>query len=651
MKVVAPPKADPQERLESWKEIASFLGKGIRTVQRWERTEDLPVRRHLHERGGTVYAYKTEILEWYRSRESRLTGAAERGAESATGPVPDRHRLYFIAAPVLAATVILAVLLWPRRLPFDGLTSPFLSVAGRASQSVISPDGSQVAFVWNAEREFGNLDLYMKGVAGGPPRRLTDDPNNEHSPAWSADGCRLAFLRDNDGIFLFAPPQGGPPRRLLGQSPGAVYGVGLAWSADGKHLFFSEKRDAGAPLSIFRLSGAAVERVTAPPEPPGDMYPALSPDGQSLAFVRQSRSLAADIFLLRLRSGREPARITSIAGWIAGLAWLPDGGSIIFSSDHAGGRRLWLVRLGWRGWRMAPQPLALAGEDAYQPSVARDNERLVYSRRYWSVGIWRVDLANPSAAASPVKLIASAREDLDPAWSPDGSRIAFVSTRTGHTEIWVSRSDGSGAVQLTSFRGPLTNGPAWSPGGDSIAFSSGSSVYAIAAGGGAARKLTPEGMRGLQSAWSHDGREIYFASDQSGRDQIWAVPREGGTPRQLTSGGGTQPRPSADGRFVYFRRGGLWRISTLGGAEQQVVPGPAGSFAVGARGIYFDRGSGDYVAPEVYFHDFAGGRTSLLARFQGCKSAGLALSSNGRSLLVPLTDRQSSELIIAHGRP
>lgn len=188
MKVVAPPKADPQERLESWKEIASFLGKGIRTVQRWERTEDLPVRRHLHERGGTVYAYKTEILEWYRSRESRLTGAAERGAESATGPVPDRHRLYFIAAPVLAATVILAVLLWPRRLPFDGLTSPFLTVAGRASQSVISPDGSQVAFVWNAEREFGNLDLYMKGVAGGPPRRLTDDPNNEHSPAWSADG-------------------------------------------------------------------------------------------------------------------------------------------------------------------------------------------------------------------------------------------------------------------------------------------------------------------------------------------------------------------------------------------------------------------------------------------------------------------------------
>jgi hypothetical protein len=57
------------DRLDSWKEIAVYLGRGVRTVQRWEREEALPVRRHAHSRQASVYAFRSEIDHWRRGRE------------------------------------------------------------------------------------------------------------------------------------------------------------------------------------------------------------------------------------------------------------------------------------------------------------------------------------------------------------------------------------------------------------------------------------------------------------------------------------------------------------------------------------------------------------------------------------------------------
>jgi Tol biopolymer transport system component len=654
-----------QERLESWKEIAAFLGKGVRTVQRWERTEELPVRRHVHERGGTVYAYKSEILDWYRSRQTRLEGEAD--VEAAAGDVSPASRPKEprprVATPtriglgllLLAFVVAVAVVMWPRPRPFAGLATPLLSVVGRASQSVLSPDGRRVAFVWNGEREFGNLDLYVKDTASGPPVRLTDHPNNEHSPAWSADGMSLAFLRDKEGVFVMAA-QGRKLERIIAQAAGAVYGVGLAWSADGRHLYYSERVQAAEPLRIFRvaIAGGSVERVTNPTDGAGDMYPSLAPNSHQLAFIRQARSLAADVYVVDLgssgRAAKQARRLTSIGSRIAGLDWLPQGDGLVFSSDQSGGRRLWL----WRsGWRTRVEPLALAGEEAFQPSIARRGGVLVYSRRYWPTGIWRIDIGG-DAPASPVKLIASVREDTEPACSPDGSRAAFVSNRTGSTEIWTSRADGTHATQLTTFGGPPTHGPVWSPDGRQIAFHSGpersSSVFVIPAEGGAPRRITPPGMHSVQPSWSPDGRVIFFTSNQSGRDQIWRIALDGAGLRQITDAGGVQPQLSQDGRWIYFKRDGLWRIPVGGGGEVSVLDGPVGTYAISQRGIYFDRGFGDYSKPEIHILDFETNKQKLVMRFERRKAAGLSISADGGSLLVPLNDRQSSELVLVRSR-
>ncbi|MGH9631280.1 MAG: hypothetical protein ACRD7E_23490, partial [Bryobacteraceae bacterium] len=631
---------------------------------RWEHTEDLPVRRHVHERGGTVYAYKSEVLDWYRSRQSRLE-AQQTVEEHVQTPAPDpvrpvrawTHSALVGLVVASAVALLVAALLQIRSRPFVRQSETLLSVVGRASQAVPSPTGERVIFAWNGHHDAGNLDLYIKDVQGGAPERLTSHVNNEHSPSWSADGKRIAFLRDNQGVFVSQPGQSAPAKVIAIQKPGAVYGVGSSWSADGKFFYYSEF-SRGSPLEIFKLDMTTyrVERLTNPSEGQGDMYPSLSADGQDLAFIRHTRSLASFLYVLRLdakgRPSGVPQRLTSENSRIAGLDWMPGNDGVVFSSDHSGRRRLWMLRRSWSGWKQKPEPLTLMGEEAFQPRVAKASPAMVYSRRYWPTAIWRIDLDNGGVAAGPpVKLAASAREDMEPALSPDGKRIAFISTRTGHTELWTCAADGADALQLTNFGGPLTHRPAWSPDSRRIAFHAGpersSSIFLVAASGGSPHRITPEAMHATHPTWSHDGRRIYFTSNQGGFDRIWSIVLESGALAPLTEASGTQAHASPDGRWIYFRREGIWRIPQQDGAEEKVIPAPVGTFAVAADRIYFDRGFGDYAKPEVYVHDLRTGQTRLVARFEARKTAGISVSQDGRSLLLALNDRQSSEIVLA----
>jgi len=64
------------DRLDSWKEIAAYLRRSVRSVQRWERTEGLPVLRHQHAKGATVYAYRHEVDQWWEEGRTILHNAA-----------------------------------------------------------------------------------------------------------------------------------------------------------------------------------------------------------------------------------------------------------------------------------------------------------------------------------------------------------------------------------------------------------------------------------------------------------------------------------------------------------------------------------------------------------------------------------------------
>ena len=92
-----PSKASPDDRLDSWKEIAAFLKRGVRTVQRWERTEALPVHRHQHAKLGSVYALRSEVAAWWESRGTQLADAPAAASsarlDAAVGGASRRSRL------------------------------------------------------------------------------------------------------------------------------------------------------------------------------------------------------------------------------------------------------------------------------------------------------------------------------------------------------------------------------------------------------------------------------------------------------------------------------------------------------------------------------------------------------------------------------
>ena len=82
-----PSVSPPEDRLDSWKEIAGYLNRDVTTVQRWEKREKMPVHRHVHDRMGSVYASRVELDAWARSRNLQATPENENNAPSSNPQV------------------------------------------------------------------------------------------------------------------------------------------------------------------------------------------------------------------------------------------------------------------------------------------------------------------------------------------------------------------------------------------------------------------------------------------------------------------------------------------------------------------------------------------------------------------------------------
>ena len=101
------------------------------------------------------------------------------------------------------------------------------------------------------------------------------------------------------------------------------------------------------------------------------------------------------------------------------------------------------------------------------------NNSLAYVQATLTANIWKLELSDAThVVGEPVKLISSTRQQAAPSYSPDGSRIAFQSDRSGSWEIWTCARDGSDLAQLTHFAGALAGTPRWSPDGKQILFDS-----------------------------------------------------------------------------------------------------------------------------------------------------------------------------------
>jgi len=257
-------------------------------------------------------------------------------------------------------------------------------------------------------------------------------------------------------------------------------------------------------------------------------------------------------------------------------------------------------------------------------------------------------------AREPVNLISSTHTQHSPQYSPDCERVVFCSNRSGAPEIWVSGSDASNPVQLTSLGATVTGSPRWSPDGQRIVFDSNVEgqyeIYVIDASGGRPQRLTTHPATDAMASYSRDGRRIYFASNRTGRTEIWKIPAEGGQPVQVTRNGGYVAFESSDGMFIYFAKNqfasSLYKIPVGGDSETVVLKSMIGNaFAVANKRIYFEqlnRGG----PTSIQFLNLATGNIGAIATIRPNASWGMSVSPDEHELLYAQFDHTGSDLML-----
>lgn len=172
--------------------------------------------------------------------------------------------------------------------------------------------------------------------------------------------------------------------------------------------------------------------------------------------------------------------------------------------------------------------------------------------------------------------------DWSPAVSPDGRRIALMSSRSGSHEVWIMRSDGTSARQVTHAN-ELSEYPTWSPDGTTLAYGANRSgnfeIARIAAdGSGEEEILTDDPSRDQWPAWSPDGEWIAFMSDRDGKEDVFVMRPDGTDQQNVTSTPDlfeTHPAWTADGRLTYYQHaeGPVHvRVDPLGDGKSYTLP-------------------------------------------------------------------------------
>ena len=590
-------------------------------------------------------------------------------------PIPStRRRLgIFIAAAALLAALGLAYYFRPSHrsglAPSPPAPVPLTAFPGFEANPSLSPNGDQVAFTWNGEGQ-DNFDIYVSTVArhSGAPLRLTTGPADEVAPSWSPDASKIAFVRHlgADRGELLVMPAGGGPEHKLGEIRSRELElmrlISTAWSPHGEYVSVSHRDPADAAEGIYLFSVTGRKRRLTPAAPKGyhgDYMPAFSPDGSFLAFCRLAGFSTSEIELLPLGQNLVPLgplrTITSDRRWAVNPAWIGNGTSLLHVfSEHPTTRRV-VRAIHISGSQARTQTVSFVDEPA---EIAVAGAHLVYARRSEDTNIWRARIPGPGQPpATPERFIFSTRSDDKPSYSPDGSRIAFVSKRSGSDEIWVAGANGGNPVQMTHFGGPLVGAMNWSPDGQWIIFHARprgqADIFVIPAAGGSTVRLTTDDADDVMPSFSRDGRFIYFSSRRSGDHAIWKMPASGGAATQLTGSRGTKPVESFDGKTIYYHTwpepNAIFGVPVHGGdpvmVESRIHAFPIG-FAITGDGLYYPAPPHSGKHRFIRFLRFSTGQDFPVAVAERPFYLGMSVSPDGRFVAFDQLDESGSDLML-----
>ncbi len=659
--------------------IETVPRRGYRFVAHVKEWEDVsPAVVLIKEKTSTSVTYEEEIenepeLNCNEINERLMThsGDAKRLLslrDTPSGAHANRARIWLGLSLMAAVLGILVLIFWPRnaKIRFANVKLTRFTTTGNALRAAISPDGKYIAYVadepprksvwlrqvttgrdlqivppepieWIYGLTFshdGNYLYYvtqqMNHVAilyrvpsiGGPATSLLEDVD---SPVTlSRDDNQLAFIRGSAGATsviiansdgsgthgLFSskradsfnvgstwtmPPAWSPDGKLIACQIGVtepegvyqtVWGIQTAdgsvksltserwdslgridWVADGSGVIVTgavRGSDSGKQVWLIDYPDGRVRQITNDLSDYGDLT--VTGDGRTLVAIQVERK--ANVWLAALENPDSTRQITfTNYDGLAGLTWTPDG-KLIYTVAAGAEQNLWLTDL----TRTTRIQLTTHAGINQQPAVTPDGRYLVFvSNRTGFQHLWRMDLdgRHPQELTHGVG-------DVEPSFTPDGKWIIYRSVVSGRSHLFRISIDGGEPVTLQSSdeslrSGEIGNEASVSPDGKLIALvyraepDRPNKIAIMPIAGGEVRVLCDLPSHYGHLRWTTDGQAIAYADKQNGKGNIWLQPIDGGAARQSTHW-------KADPIFSFdWSRDGRWVAYATGMVTSDVV--------------------------------------------------------------------------------
>jgi Tol biopolymer transport system component len=557
----------PEDRLDSWKEIAAYLKRDVTTVQRWEKREAMPVHRHLHHKMGSVYAFRAELDAWARGRNLRADqneGNAKSAVVAMPGPFETSTGARWWAAglTVLAVGALVAgarfwilrsEVLWKSPVAAARVES-VTDFDGREMAAAISPDGGFAAFL--SDRD-GRMDVWVTRIGSGQFHNLTAGMASElvnpsvRTLGFTPDGAAVTYWIRRPGgkggadIGIWSVPTvGGAATPYL---DGAAE---LDWSRDGSRLVY-HTAGPGDPMFVTsdtrQAPGAPI--FTAPAGQHAH-FPFWSADGAFIYFVQGLVPDKMDIWRVKRTRG-EAERVTAHNGRVSHPVLL-DARTLMYLATDSDGSGPWLYSMDVD--RRIPHRLIAGAEPYTSLSASASGDRLLVTYAHEKRSLWRLPIGDaPDGNPRPTRITLANGTAFSPRVGPD--YLVYVTSAGGHDSVW--KLTGQSTTELWSNAAAKVIGaPAISPDGHRIAVSAsvnGRSILYVMQADGTGRRVITDSLA-LQGApaWAADGRSITSAADDGGTRRLVKVPLDGSKPTRLVEEYSTDPAWSADGSEVVY---------------------------------------------------------------------------------------------------
>jgi Tol biopolymer transport system component len=649
------------------------LKRDVSTAQRWERREAMPVHRHLHDKLGSVYAFRTELDAWTASRKPHADAGDTPGTSGVDAPVAPRSpaRRLAVATAILAvvAAALAAAAVWRLEAADYFWRNPLANAhfqrltdfEGTEHSAAISRDGKLVAFLSSRD---GQVDVWVTQVGTGHFHNATHGKMSQlvnpavRSVGFSPDGALVSFwVGKSDasstrqiGTWV-VPTLSGEPRPYLEAAE-------VDWSPDGRRLVYHTSA-AGDPMFV-KGDDSDARSIFVAPTPQHSHFQTWSPDGSFIYFVQGAvPNEAMDIWRIR-PAGGAPERITFHNSRVSHPTLL-DPSTLLYLATESDGSGPWIYSMNVE--RRVPHRISAGVERYTSLAASGDGHRLVATAAHLRTSLWRVPLsALPAAAADARRITLPTADGRLPRLARD--YLLYVASNGVTESIW-KLVEGAATELWTAPAARIVGAPAITADGKRIAFSfeerGQTRLVVMNADGSGSRAVGGSlDLRGAP-AWSPDGHSIVMAVNESGKPRLFRISLDTRAPVRVLDDYSLDPAWAPEGRFLVYSGmdiGTTFPVKTVSSAGRpSTVPGM--TLSRGARRFRFLPGQatlvilrGDVDHKELWAIDLKTGGERQLTNFgPDVRISDFDVSPDGREIVFERTQEDSDVVLIDRPKP